>query len=1842
MLSAFVLLTTMNTLKLNADTLERIATCGIAQHVHDESCYDADGELACGLEEHVHTDACYQQRPTAEDKASTRIDEYVPLDAQVRLASPVEFISEDDEDTSVEISDVDDAVDEVMAELQNGDADDRGDEDDIDLLFTPDDEEALPVSGEDATEIDDTIFEVEGGEEIAAEDESEAEAEMIDGTIEDEVAEDATIEDATIEDAIIGDESVEDESIEIGTTDEENTKYTYELADSREVLLSTVLEALGIQLDQIDSASAAKSDEAVLSVALNEDGDYVITALEGFEKGEIVVVGMESETVAAYIIAITAAKAEEETEVGEADKAEEAPEIKVEEEATEEKKDAEETVEEETEKAEENAEEQTEVEEIKDEDGAEEVQESDEESEAAEVAIVENDNVTIVPVGDNSLSGNLEIVYNENVNKQSVVDRLDAILNGAYQPGMMSTSSAAMSGRALAGASAGNETAGQYSDYAVFDISLLDDGVQRSETGEVGVVVRPENVNIYDNLPGNATATNVEYTLYHIHNSVADTLPVSVDCGEDGSLLAVDFTTDSFSYFVLKYTVDFHYNGVDYSIPGESQILLSELIDILDIVNAAGERIDVADVESVSFTDDHLVTVQQVSGLITYNEQADVDVGEKDFLLTSLEPFSSDETLILTLTDGREIVVGVTDDVPTLDLATVMGSSMNDDAHFQISTNENLDDVARNGKIDFHLMYKITDGAQLNQLRGTNVSHNGRNTYSWYVDLNVEDVGHLVDNANGYTGNLTDTTGTSKVGEFEFVGDKIYFYLYQDVQDSGEKVELSSSSDDLTVNLDFNVQMDETKVADKKSTDLNFPGTSTPHVTYKPYAYQNTTKTFGTISGTPVGSNGNQYSFTDADFADKDYITIPWTVTMTQPVAMNTLMLVDSMDGDQKLDPNGSVTVSWKKPDGTTGSTNIAASTLGTSSFNIDLISQTGLTAPIPANTEITVSYNSILTKEEVKKNTWRNNQVNWTINGNAGPGAKPGVEITYKDTSIQNGSKAVTTVGSNPFVEADKDNDGNYRLKYTLSIKEPVDVTNLSVTDTPDPRVTIDYSTFELSYKKGYDNPVSVGSISVSPNSGSTSFTVDLDSNFPNDKKVGGKIPADIELFVTYEATVSPETIQDKIELINTAVYTVEEDDLDPVQGKIWVQVDPEKGTKTMMRESTQVAEDAIEGGKFEIPYEAEITLKHPYSQLEFIDTLNTYHDLKEGSVSVYINGTSYPAGNSVSVNGKTFTVDIDEIITTNNVMTLPAPAGTTFKIAYTTLADADSVLDKNVKVENDSKWKFDNHDREGEKDTDDFTTPQDYYTDKVYTRYVDENGDVVYTFKVTIGDGSHPLDGHTVTDEARKTLMFDSEFDVECTSNRYATPEEKEASAAAVKSLIKTSWSNPEYGYQFQSGNTDKATVFSLNFPREGENGYAGPYYGPYVITYVMKSDTALLKQNSLSDYPVSNNVTHEKVTKTVTFDDSLPPDIPTIDKKFDGWDLDNGGMTYWTVEVTPPEVANVRFWLTEDTNFSKWDKTAGSYNMNTAIFLEQATAVYKNEPLRAFTDFTYDENNARLVFEPGVLTDPIIVTIPMQLKDTSAGHDIYVRNRVQLRKQGQYSEEIVQTAEDYAKLKNFYPQPTINKTVETADEATGNTTWKIEINLNQKPFPEGTYLTLNDVLPDGMIWGTGYGSHNEYKLSVYTQGGVSYNGFANPTTYNTDPTKGGGSFTLDLAHFKKADGTEMPIDINGTQVVVRYTTRMVDGEYDNLINVGRKAYTNTASVTDGGQFSGVDDAPRSMATMPWTSMSGRALAFPAASRSSRRMSSIMKWSSTRRPRPSMATSRSPSPTSFPPTWS
>lgn len=124
--------------------------------------------------------------------------------------------------------------------------------------------------------------------------------------------------------------------------------------------------------------------------------------------------------------------------------------------------------------------------------------------------------------------------------------------------------------------------------------------------------------------------------LVHEHNGKVAFLGVA-EVLTDGT---IEFYTDGFSSFA-GFTVDFHYNGVDFSIEGLTSILLSDLFAALGIEE------DAYAAQNVVFSNNELVTTQrQESG---------------DWLLTSQQAFDSQETLIITFTDGRTIVIGVTD-----------------------------------------------------------------------------------------------------------------------------------------------------------------------------------------------------------------------------------------------------------------------------------------------------------------------------------------------------------------------------------------------------------------------------------------------------------------------------------------------------------------------------------------------------------------------------------------------------------------------------------------------------------------------------------------------------------------------------------------------------------------------------------------------------------------------------------------------------------------------------------------------------------------------------------------------------------------------------------------------------------------------------------------------------------------------------------------------------------------------------------------------------------------------------------------------------------------------------
>ena len=162
---------------------------------------------------------------------------------------------------------------------------------------------------------------------------------------------------------------------------------------------------------------------------------------------------------------------------------------------------------------------------------------------------------------------------------------------------------------------------------------------------------------------------------------------------EDG----VTFNAEGFSVWGVVYTVEFHNGDDEVVIQGGSQVLLSALIERLGLVRANGDAFDVDDVVTVEFTEPELFTVEEVfnGDEIRLHEKILSDASDggvdpeadsetqgdadktviietrHDFVITSEQPFE-ESSMILTLTDGEVIRVGVTDAQNSITYTTVI------------------------------------------------------------------------------------------------------------------------------------------------------------------------------------------------------------------------------------------------------------------------------------------------------------------------------------------------------------------------------------------------------------------------------------------------------------------------------------------------------------------------------------------------------------------------------------------------------------------------------------------------------------------------------------------------------------------------------------------------------------------------------------------------------------------------------------------------------------------------------------------------------------------------------------------------------------------------------------------------------------------------------------------------------------------------------------------------------------------------------------------------------------------------------------------------------------------
>ena len=246
------------------------------------------------------------------------------------------------------------------------------------------------------------------------------------------------------------------------------------------------------------------------------------------------------------------------------------------------------------------------------------------------------------------------------------------------------------------------QTAAQKSEYArIFDIQIWADDQEIQPKSAVTVSIKLLDA------PEDEKAVP---SVIHFAKAGAELMELEEKAG-NSETEGIQFVTDEFSVYSVVYTVDFFYNGYGFSIKGGDAISLKELAEKLHLVEVAQEVTEetdksedneyvtpdeiqepkyrdaeefIANVKNVEFSNPELIWVGEIeSNCIAWDlmerfdlepfypygmtEQEYISCVTKqftplDWALLALNPFDSEERLTISMKDGSEIIINVTDE----------------------------------------------------------------------------------------------------------------------------------------------------------------------------------------------------------------------------------------------------------------------------------------------------------------------------------------------------------------------------------------------------------------------------------------------------------------------------------------------------------------------------------------------------------------------------------------------------------------------------------------------------------------------------------------------------------------------------------------------------------------------------------------------------------------------------------------------------------------------------------------------------------------------------------------------------------------------------------------------------------------------------------------------------------------------------------------------------------------------------------------------------------------------------------------------------------------------------
>lgn len=1110
-----------------------------------------------------------------------------------------------------------------------------------------------------------------------------------------------------------------------------------------------------------------------------------------------------------------------------------------------------------------------------------------------------------------------------------------------------------------------------------------------------------ENVKV-NHLVADVTADNATIDASEIS---VESMDANVSLGYTDS---VSFNTESFSVFAISYTVDFHYDDEEVSIEGATQVLLSTLITQLGIKDENGEFIEVANVASVSFSDERLVTVEQVSGEVEVNGKT-VNVGEKDFLLTSKEPFTSNEQLILIMSRGEQIKVDVTDAMQTTSPWNLANPDNVNWVHVKVDSSVTETEQSRNASFDLTVSYEFKEDTV-----------KAMDAYNDVFTV-VYDLNDTLRNAPVTVQNFTNgkiMLGSRKIGDYSIV-DGVATLSFTDPSFFNGKTQFSGY-------FSVTVKTDETKLGTSDEYTYQFPGTTDTIPIHYKKSVENGSKSVNAVKD----SDGNW--------------VLHYTANINVNTNLDTLKFIDTIGGLQTLDTS-SVKI---------GGRPVTVQTT-TNGFTFDVQTALGTTGVAKGSYQVT--YDTKLTDAQLRamtaQKTTETNKVTWKVNGDK---EVPGGETSKEFEKPREPIPVVKTISKTSSAPGDT-------VNYTITFgKETTELSGFHISDymtdvvIPQGKVTLTYN--------GQNTKIDFGAQSKD-SSYSKGWVNLFDYTFPEGTPGYGPVTATYSVKLIDADTAEQNGIYDATDVTNTA-QEHRQNTTDTKKTTVTYNKEPHYEVKKTATGYSTNADGKIEPGS-EITYTLSVGDSNTNMAGVWIKDVMNDLQVLQGDIKIKVgNG----AEQSLATYAPESIKWSDDGKYSSNYVTLfefnmPSDAGNgpvviTYKTRVIDQGTANAAnIYGNLDIKNTG---YGGNEHQG-------TNIPGFFGDYPIGKTVTEGGvnvngttrsmeDTVH-YTLTLGQASMNLAGAVIEDYITDLQKLVS--DIKITRANGSSFNMPGATSPYAEDGNRWSWIN--------DGRYSKNDVclFKYKLPNDIGNG---PITIEYDCQIISENEA---KEYGINDtVPVKNTFNHNGRSASTYVNIEFPRTVthnPQVRKEFDHWDVPNQKV-YWNIIVEkdadsayPLENVIVKEDLTRNGIYYK-SPTQNVYwkIINDASLFDVINAVVTTDDGTVLTpgvDYTVDQNTTEFKF--ATLTERVHINLafnsPHKIIDGYLMHNIVELNNG---KTGEAEEEYKNPKIDVIKNGNYTEN---DKRIE----------WVILINPSKKAYTDSdpVRVMFSDKIPKGL---------------------------------------------------------------------------------------------------------------------------------------------------------------------------